>query len=242
VAECFKCTFIGPTPAQGANEPVAACKKCSVFMCGNHGGRLTKTARFLCILCYSNILAHSALRGSGGGPPGGGGGGGGGGFAPDDDGGGGGVVEFSGRVQFELEAPHIAGPTEALRREWDGLVEEVLDRVERFPDDGGVRQEIAGIVDQHDLEDEAAADIRREVFAMGERASIEVRRARAADGIDERLAADAFGVATWAIGVELGQLPSPDQVALLSGDLVRFVVGYVAPAAAGLAASAPAPA
>jgi hypothetical protein len=240
MSECFKCTFIGPTPAHGAHEPVGACKKCSVLMCADHGGRVTKTARFLCILCYANVLAHSALRGSGGGPPGGGGGGGGGGTAPEDDSGGGGVVEFSSRVQFELEAPHIANPTATLRHDWDDLVEQVLDRVERFQVDSGVRQEIAGIVEQHHVEDEAAAELKRDVFAMGEAASIEVRRARAAEGIDQRLAADAFGVATWAIGVEFGQPPSPEQLALLSGDLLRFVVGYMAPASAGFAAPAPA--
>jgi hypothetical protein len=232
---------------------VATCKKCSVFVCGDHGGRLTKTARFLCILCYANVLAHSALRGSGGGPPGGGGGGGGGGGPPGGGGGGGGsvapaddsgVVEFSGRAQFEVEAPQIAASTEGLRREWDGHVEQVLDRVERFHADPEVREEIAGIVDQHELERDAAAEVKRAVFAMGEAASLEVRRARATAGIDEQLAADAFGVAMWAIDLELGQLPSPAQVALLSGDLVRFVVGYMAPASAGGATPtlAPAPA
>ncbi len=241
MAGCFKCTFIGPTPVLGAKEPVAACKKCSVLMCGDHGGRLTKTARFLCVLCYANVLAHSALRGSGGGPPGGGGGGG-GGVAGPDDGDGGGVVEFSSRAQFEVEAPQIAGPTEALRYEWDGLVDEVLDRVERFHADSHVRHDVAGIVDQHHLEEGSAAELKREVFAMGEAASSEVRLARAVDGIDERLAADAFGVAMWAIGIELGQSPSPDQVALLSGDLIRFVIGYMAPASAGRATPAPLPA
>jgi hypothetical protein len=206
---------------------------------------VTSTARFLCIICYANVLAHSALRGSGGGPPGGGGGGGGsgggppggggggGGVTPTDDGGEGAIVEFSGRAQFEVEAPHIAGPTETLRHEWDSHVEQVLDRVERFHADPDVRQEIAGIVNQHELEEDTAAEVKRNVFAMGEAASSEVRRARAAGGIDERLAADAFGVAMWAIDLELGQLPSPAQIALLSGDLVRFVVGYVAPASAG---------
>jgi hypothetical protein len=245
VANCFNCTVVGGSSALpgGPQDPVAICSACSVLGCSGHGGRVVRRARFFCVLCFPRVLSHSG--GLGGPPPGGGGGGGGGGGptatpaprVPDD---GGDAVAFHSRAEFVEQHSDIARASADARAEWDWAIPDVLDRLERFDRSRDERERVAGAVTDMTLTAQAEAVDRAisETLATGDRVAAELRSAHSTGRLDPQLLADSFGVATWAIGLELGAIPSPAQVGLLGGAHVRFVVGFFVPVAATASAGA----
>ena len=221
-------------------DPAGACDQCSSFACTLCGARVPKRSRYLCVLCFPSLV----LLPSGGLPPGGPdpppGGTPVGGPSPDAPSGGPAATAraslFEGTQEFEVLMPYLA---ESSGRERDFFHEGGVDEAFRAATDYGFeetrRHEIDKIVGYERYSDEVEAARRRDALRGAQLLSRQVSAAEASGDLHKDLVADAFGVAHWSIAVAIGEQPSPDRLALLADERLRFVIGTGMPARAAIA-------
>ena len=166
-----------------------------------------------------------------GGPPGGPGGVGAPPPGSPSGGGGGQVVAFADSQEFVEQHPEIANASERQREAWRREVPTVLARIVQFARDEQERQRVVKELAQQELAPDTAGAHRREQETMrvGTVLATQVAEAQDAGVLDTDLLSDALGVATWAIGMEVGESPSPASVALLDDPRLRFIINYYAP-------------
>jgi len=139
--------------------------------------------------------------------------------------------------QFEELMPDLAEATSGSRDFFRRDVERIAERAAAYARNEVERREIdqmAGYEGHLEEEEE-----RREEAMQGAQLLIRnVETARAKERLREDLLADAFGVASWSIGVQPGATVTPERLALLGDVRLRFIVGYAAPAIAASVATA----
>lgn len=151
---------------------------------------------------------------------------------PADDGG---TAAFRDHAEFVSQHAEIAAASSEARGQWREDIQEVVERLAVFDLDEGAaeRDRVVGTMEQRarEVEADVSPSTIGQTVAAGKRLAPRVRAAKNRGELDEDLLADAFGVASWAIGLERNQIPSPAQAGLLSGSDIRFVVEFFVPVA-----------
>lgn len=220
MAGCYRCALVMSRNGQG----VGVCLLCGAMACRLDGERDRQAADFVCGMCQPSRIATS------GGfppprPPPGPRGGPGGPRTPvrepePPDSGGGGALAFTSSADFERRSPVVAEQSAEHRRVWRGNIRDVVRELEDLRHNE--RAQALAEVSAEELDPRGLANL---AMFVGER----LHDARQRGRLDEELLADAFGVASWAIGVEPGQEPDFHQLSHLSDERLQLVVGRFTP-------------
>ena len=229
MSACYRCEMV----TAGSGEPIGVCDMCSAFACSPCGARIPGVSKFRCGICWPAVLLLSA--GVAPGPEGGGSGGSGtpsGQPRPPGGGGGGGVevAAFADTEEFETLVPTLARESGVSRYDWRKVIDGVVRELLRIHEGDG-RTVVDELVEQRreDAEQEPNLTMLSSVGA-GITLAEQVSDARRAKRLKPELIADALGVASWAINVDVGTQPSADRLGLLTDERIIFVVGFLSPA------------
>ncbi|HET7486173.1 MAG TPA: hypothetical protein VFJ64_12460 [Solirubrobacterales bacterium] len=229
-ATCYRCAYENEYPP---GDPFGVCQECSIMACQSCGNRVPGRSRFVCLICFpeSVLLPDAGLPRFREGPPGGGG------HLRDpdlpDDGGGGEAVEpvFASSAEFETLMPLLAEETQANREQFRGAgMRAILQLGRDYSFDEATRHQINERIGYTEVVDEVEEERRREALNGARRLLRDVDAARANEIFRPDLLADAFGLASWAIGVPPGSVVPLERLVLLDDLRLRFVLGYASPA------------
>src|ERR1019366_5234651 len=112
---------------------------------------------------------------------------------------------------------------------WRTVIEEVIRKLREIHEGGGraVIDEMVGArrTDEREAPDVVMLHSIPAGLVLAEQVTVAQREMR----LDSDLFADAFGVASWAINVDVGTQPDPFRVSLLADSRIAFVVGFLSP-------------
>lgn len=232
MSACYRCQ----TVTNGNGDPIGVCDMCSSFACSPCGVRIPGLSHFRCAICWPAVLLHSA--GVAPGPDEGGDGGSSGvrgtptGSPDQPDGGGGGAAAqlFASSNDFEERVPGLAQESGLERHDWRRVIDEVIAELKRIHEGDG-RSVIEGLLETRRADtDEEPNVVTLHSIGSGLLLADQVAAAESEDQLDRELFADALGVASWAINVDVGMQPAASRLGLLTDTRIAFVIGVLSPA------------
>ncbi len=211
MAGCFRCE----TVTNGAGGAVGACLECGAFACKEDGDRDSVNLDFICGMCQPSRLIASALP-----PP------------PEDPGGptfqpsptpkdpsggpgSGAAAPFLSAPDYESRCPNVAASSLRHREGFRDQIEALLGRL-REQATSETSQALAGVGAAELDPDEVAATVRLLWFQVAE--------GMEQGDFEPNLLADAFGVAAWSIGVEVGREPDKRRLNLLADKRLQVAI------------------